>query len=46
MYNWSPKTREEKGAEAIFEEIIIENIPKTSRSLMNLKQGKYKRNHT
>lgn len=46
MYNWSPKTREEKGAEAIFEEIIIENIPKTLRRLMNLKQCKYKRNHT
>lgn len=46
MYNWSPKTREEKGVEAVFEEIIIENIPRTSRSLMNLKQGKSKRNHT
>ena len=46
--NWSLKTREEreKKAEAIFEEIIAENIPRTSRSPMNLKQDKYKLNHT
>lgn len=46
--NWSLKTREERErkAEAIFEEITAENIPRTSRSPMNLKQDKYILNHT
>lgn len=47
MYNCSAKTRKkEKGAEAIFEEIIAENISRTSRNSMNLKQANYKSNHT
>ena len=44
--NWSPKTREEKGADVMFEEIIVENISRTSISSMNLKQDKYKKTHT
>lgn len=38
--------REEKGAEAISEEIIAENIPRTSGSSKKLKEDKHKRNHT
>lgn len=38
--------KQEKGAKAMFEKIIAENIPKTSGSSVNLKQNKYKRNHT
>ena len=50
--NWSPKTREEKGADVMFEEIIVENISississLSSISSMNLKQDKYKKTHT
>lgn len=38
--------REEKRAEAISEEIIAENIPRTSGSSKKLKEDKHKRNHT